>query len=75
MQVAFQIATIILSVLMVVLILLQVRGDGLGSAFGGETGTGLTRTRRGLEKLLFQITVVVAIVFLTICIFAVVTYQ
>ncbi|HRL11284.1 MAG TPA: preprotein translocase subunit SecG [Aggregatilineales bacterium] len=75
MEFAFQLATIILSVLMVILILLQVKGGGLGTIFGGDAGTGLTRTRRGLEKLLFQITLIVATVFLAICIFAVVTYS
>jgi preprotein translocase subunit SecG len=74
MDVAFQIATIILSVLISILILLQVRGDGLG-ALGGNFGSGLTRTRRGLERLLFQITVGISILFLVICILAVVTYQ
>lgn len=68
---ALQIASIIVSVLLIVLIMMQVRGGGLG-AMGGETGGGLTRTRRGLEKTLFQITIILAIIFLSISIFSVV---
>jgi preprotein translocase subunit SecG len=63
-----------LSVLLVGLILFQVKGDALGTVLGSE-GTGFSRTRRGLERTLFQITVGLSIAFLVICILAVVTYQ
>lgn len=72
MDVAFQIASIILAVVLTVLILLQIKGDGMG-LLGGDMG-GITRTRRGLEKTLFQITVGVSIVFLIVCILSVITY-
>lgn len=75
MGVAFQIASIFLSVLLIVLIMLQVRGGALGSVFGGDAGGGIVRTRRGLERLLFRITVGISIVFLIICILATVTYS
>jgi len=68
MAVAFQIASIVLSVLLTVLIMLQVRGGSLGSLMGGDAGGGIARTRRGLEKTLFQITVSLAIIFMIICI-------
>lgn len=55
------ISQIVLSVLLVVCILLQARGAGLGAAFGGEGN--VYRTKRGIEKRLFQTTVVVAILF------------
>jgi preprotein translocase subunit SecG len=74
-QAALQIADIIVSVVLIVLILLQVKGGGLGSLFGGETGLGITRTRRGLERTLFQLTVVMSIVFLAISIVAVLVLQ
>ena len=70
MDVAFQLATIVLSVLLVALILLQVKGGGLSSLLGGEAGGGVARTRRGLEKTLFQITIGLAAAFLIICILA-----
>jgi preprotein translocase subunit SecG len=74
-QAALQIAAIIVSVVLIVLILLQVKGGGLGSLFGGETGMGITRTRRGLERTLFQLTIVMSIVFLAISIVAVLVLQ
>lgn len=75
MQAAFQIASIILSVILVILILLQVKGGGLSNLLGGDAGGGIARTRRGLEKTLFQITVGLSAAFLIICILAVVTFQ
>lgn len=75
MQVAFQIASIIVSILLVILILLQVKGGGLGSLLGGDAGGGISRTRRGLEKTLFQITIALSIAFVAISIFAVVVFR
>lgn len=53
---------IFLASLLVGLILLQAKGTGLGSTFGGELG--FYGTKRGAEKILFQLTIVVAILFL-----------
>lgn len=75
MSVAFQLATIVLSVVLVVLILLQVKGGGLSDILGGDAGGGISRTRRGLEKTLFQITIGLSTAFLVICILAVAFYQ
>lgn len=75
MQASFQIASIIMSIILVILILLQVKGGGLSNLLGGDAGGGIARTRRGLEKTLFQITVGLSAAFLIICILAVVTYQ
>lgn len=55
------IAIFVVSVLTVTCILLQARGSGLGSAFGGDGN--VYRTKRGVEKRLFQATIVLAIVF------------
>lgn len=52
---------IILSVLLVTAILLQQRGSGLGSAFGGEGN--VFRTKRGVEKILFYATIGIAVLF------------
>jgi preprotein translocase subunit SecG len=73
LQAAFQIASIIMSIVLIVLIMLQVKGGGLGSLLGGDAGGGIARTRRGLEKTLFQITVVLSTVFLIICMLSVIT--
>ncbi len=75
MQAALQIATIVLSVALIILILLQVKGGGLSSLLGGDAGGGIARTRRGLEKTLFQITVALSFVFLIICILSVSAFQ
>lgn len=75
MGVALQIASIVISVILIILILLQVKGGALGSLLGGDAGGGLARTRRGLEKTLFQITIGLSIAFLTISILSVVATQ
>jgi len=72
MAVALQLSSIVISVLMIILILLQVKGGALGSLLGGDAGGGIARTRRGLEKTLFRITVFLAISFLGISLFAVI---
>jgi len=54
---------IVAAVLLIIAILMQNRGSGLGSAFGGDGN--VYRTKRGLEKQLFVITIVLAVVFLT----------
>lgn len=57
-----KIVQIILAILLSTTILLQARGTGLGGVFGGEGN--VYRTKRGIEKILFQSTVVLAILFL-----------
>lgn len=52
---------IILAILLTVAILLQARGQGLGSTFGG--GGELYRTKRGFERLLFTVTIILAVLF------------
>lgn len=71
MQAAFNIALIILSVALIAAILLQSRGGGLGSAFGGDAmAGGQYKTRRGLEKTLFQITIGLSVAFFVLIIIA-----
>jgi preprotein translocase subunit SecG len=68
----FQIASVVVSVVLIFLIMLQVKGGALGSLLGGDAGGGIARTRRGLEKLVFQVTVLLSIAFIGISLFAVV---
>ena len=56
-----QITTIVSAVLMMVAILLQQRGASLGAGFGGSSE--LYTTRRGFDKNLFEVTVVLSVVF------------
>ncbi len=59
-------AQMLISIILVVVVLLQARGGDIGAAFGGGGGGGGSsfRTRRGLEKTLFQLTIVLSFVFL-----------
>ena len=54
---------IVLSVILVVIILFQKSGSDTGGVFGGGDGGGLYNTRRGFEKFLFILTIVVGILF------------
>ena len=58
------IAQIILSIAIILSVLLQVRGGGLGGIFGNPDT--VWRTKRGIEKTLFQLTIALVILFLII---------
>lgn len=65
---------VILSVLLVTLVLLQRSEESLGGAFGGSDSVDTTKnTRRGSEKTLFQSAIVVAVLFVLVSIFVVIT--
>lgn len=70
LQTAFNIAQILISITLVIVLTLQAKGSGFGSALGGQT-TSVFRTRRGVEKTLFQLTVVLVTVFLAISLLSV----
>ena len=60
-------AQLLISFVLILIILLQSRGTDIGAAFGGGGGGGSSfRTRRGLEKTLFQLTIILAITFVAI---------
>ena len=54
---------ITLSLLLIIGIVLQQRGAGLGGAFGGDNFASTFYKRRGAEKFLFNATIVIAILF------------
>jgi preprotein translocase subunit SecG len=62
------IAQIVLSVALILAIMLQVKGGGMGGIFGQADS--VYRTRRGIERTLFQLTVVLAVIFIIISIVA-----
>jgi preprotein translocase subunit SecG len=66
MQIYLNVAQIVLSIALVTAILLQVRGGGLGGIFG-QPDT-VYRTKRGVEKILFQLTIVLVILFIIVSI-------
>jgi len=55
---------IVVSTVLCGLVMLQTRGSGLGSIFGGEGG--VYKTRRGMEKTVFNMTIVFAAIFLVV---------
>jgi protein translocase SecG subunit len=59
---AILIIEIILGISLVGLVVLQSKGTGLGSTFGGDMG--FYGTKRGAEKMLFILTIIVATLFL-----------
>jgi preprotein translocase subunit SecG len=63
------IASILVSIALIAVILLQVKGEGVG---GMQSGS-FVRTRRGLEKTLFQFTIVLVVIWLVIAAVAVAT--
>lgn len=58
-----KIVQIVVSILLMIAILMQNKGAGLGGVFGG-TGGGVYLTKRGLEKKLFIATIVLAVIFI-----------
>ena len=59
---------ILVSFALMASILLQTRGAGLGATFGGDSS--VYRSRRGIEKRLFQFTIVLAVLFVIFSIIA-----
>jgi len=66
MQTYINIAQIVLAIALILAILFQVRGGGLGGIFG-QPDT-VYRTKRGVEKTLFQITIALIVLFIIISI-------
>lgn len=62
MKAAISLIQIILGILLIVVIIIQQKGSGLGSAFGGDLS--FYRTKRGAEKLLFYSTIAIAVTFI-----------
>lgn len=57
----FYLLEILLSILVIILILLQSQGTGIGKTFGG--GGEFYRSKRGIEKILFKITIILIVIF------------
>ncbi len=66
METYFNIAQILVSLILIFVLLLQVKGGGLGGIFGQPDST--FRSRRGMEKTLLQFTIALVILFVTLSI-------
>lgn len=64
MELAFNIAQVVVAALLVATILLQAKGSGLGAAFGG--GETVFTTRRGPEKVIFTVSIILSMLFLAL---------
>jgi preprotein translocase subunit SecG len=66
---ALNIAMIMVSIALSTVLLLQAKGSGFGAGLGGSTS--MFRTRRGIEKTLFQLTIVLTVLWLGIALLSV----
>jgi len=66
----FNIAEIIISLVLVLVLLVQTRGPGFNGTFNSDSS--VFRSRRGIEKTLFQLTIILAVVFVIISVLSVV---
>jgi preprotein translocase subunit SecG len=73
MQTALNIIQIILSVALVLVILMQVKGGGIGGIFGQAES--VYRTKRGIEKWLFWATIVLAGLFIVVALATLIVFR
>jgi preprotein translocase subunit SecG len=69
METYLSIAQIMVGIVLIAVVLLQVRGGGLGGIFGQSDTT--FRTRRGVEKSLFQFTIALVVLFVILAVVSV----
>lgn len=69
MTTALSIAMILVAVVLIIVVLMQSKGSGFSGAFGGSSSS-IYRTRRGLEKTLYQFTIGIAVAFVVVAILA-----
>ena len=62
MHTTLNIIQIVISILLITVVLLQQKGVGLGAAFGGSSN--VYSTKRGVDKILFRATIVLAVLFI-----------
>ena len=61
------VALIVNSITLIVFVILQSKGAGLGGLTGGDTG-GIFTARRGIEKILFRLTIILGATFFILAI-------
>ncbi len=67
MEVYLNLALIITSIALIASVVLQSKGAGLGGLTGGDTG-GFVTARRGIEKVLFRVTIALSLLFFILAI-------
>ena len=71
MELYLDIAMIITSIALIASVILQSKGAGLGGLTGSDTG-GIFTARRGIEKVLFRVTIGLSVIFFTLAIITVI---
>jgi len=66
MPIYLTIAQLVLAIALIIVLAMQVKGGGLGGIFGQADG--VYRTKRGVEKTLFQVTIVLSVLFIILSI-------
>ncbi len=69
METYLNIVQIIISIIVIGVVLLQARGSGFSATFSSDTS--IYRTRRGVQKTLFNVTIALAVLFVGISILSV----
>ena len=67
------IAEIIVSIVLILVLLIQSRGAGFNGTFNSDSS--VYRTRRGVEKTLFQLTIALAVIFAIVSILSVIVVK
>jgi preprotein translocase subunit SecG len=62
METYLNIALIIISVLLIISVIMQSKGAGLGGLSGGDSGSVYT-ARRGVERTLFRLTIALSVIY------------
>ena len=75
MKTFFDIALIITSIAVVVLVVLQNRGVGMGSIAGGSDPSSIFTQRRGVEKVIFNLTMVFSILLVILVVLSILLFQ
>jgi protein translocase SecG subunit len=63
MSVIIKIAQLVIAVAIIILVLLQERGSGVSESFGGGGEAGFYQHRRGMEKVIFIVTIIALVLF------------
>ena len=75
MKTFFNIALIITSIAVVVLVVLQNRGVGMGSIAGGSDPSTIFTQRRGVEKVIFNLTMVFSILLVILIVLSILLFN
>lgn len=72
MEVYLYLAQIVLGIAIIAIVLIQSKDAGMSNMFGGGGDMGVYRTRRGVEKTLFNATIILGIIFMVLCLVTVI---